>query len=244
MAPSLLVACAKWLPAPIPMRSVVWQAPDAVRAKCLVVFLPGRGDDAQDFEGHGFVADVRRRGAPIDVIAAQATLGYYARGTFADRLADDVIGPARRRGYEQIWLIGVSMGGLGTISYSRKFAEQITGVVALAPYLGEDDVIDEIYAQGGLARWKAPPKTEAVGEDNFQQQIWRWLQAATRGEEPAPKLYLGYGRSDRLARGDALLGAALPAEQKYVIDGGHDWKTWRTLLGMFLEQSPFVRSCQ
>src|ERR1700755_1180828 len=98
-----LCACASWLPAPAPMRQVEWRRPGA-HARCLVVFLPGLGDDAEDFDHHGFVADVTRRGLSVDIVAAQATLGYYARGTFPDRLNTDIVGPARTRGYEQVWL--------------------------------------------------------------------------------------------------------------------------------------------
>ncbi|HEX8114417.1 MAG TPA: hypothetical protein VF516_42095, partial [Kofleriaceae bacterium] len=47
-----LAACARWLPAPVPMRSIAWphisSQQAASRARCLVVFLPGLGDDADD----------------------------------------------------------------------------------------------------------------------------------------------------------------------------------------------------
>jgi pimeloyl-ACP methyl ester carboxylesterase len=244
LVPLLFSACARWFPAPVPMRSVAWDHPTAKpRARCLVVFLPGMGDEAEDFERNGLVAEVKRRGLSIDMIAANATLGYYARGTLPERLATDVIGPARAKGYEQLWLIGNSMGGMGTLYYSRVHTAEITGVLALAPYLGESELIDEIYAQGGLAKWKAPPRVDPMNEDNYQREIWRWLQAVTRGEEKGPNIYLGYGRSDKLARPDALLSAALPEGHTFLIDGAHDWPTWRTLLGQFLQSSDLVRDC-
>lgn len=240
-----LGGCLRWFPAPVPMRSVQWKHPAAKpRARCLVVFLPGMGDRAEDFARRGFVDEVKKRNLAADVVAANATIGYYARGTFEDRLATDVIGPARTRGYEQVWLIGVSMGGLGSLWYSRLHTDQVTGLLALAPYLGESELIDEIYAHGGLARWKGPPRVDALNEDNYQREIWRWLQAVMRGRERGPIIYLGYGRGDGLARSDALLAAALPPDHTYVIDGDHDWKTWRTLLGRFLHGSAFARSCR
>jgi pimeloyl-ACP methyl ester carboxylesterase len=241
----LLSACARWFPAPVPMRSVAWEQPPAKpRAKCLVVFLPGMGDDAEDFEHNGFVAEMKRHDLSVDMIAAQATLGYYARGTFPERLATDVIAPARTRGYEQLWLVGNSMGGLGTLYYARTHLADVTGLLALAPYLGERELIDEIYAQGGLASWHGPPRVDALTEDNYQREIWRWLQALLRGQEPGPNIYLGYGRSDKLARSDALLAAALPPGHTVLIDGAHDWTTWRTLFRMFLQDSDFVRACR
>jgi len=241
----VLSACASWFPAPVPMRSVTWlQPPEQPRAKCLVVLLPGMGDEAEDFERNGLVAEIKQRGLSIDMIAANATLGYYARGTFPERLASDVIGPARAHGYEQLWLIGNSMGGMGTLYYSRVHTDHVTGVLALAPYLGEDELIDEIYAQGGLARWRAPPRVAVMNEDNYQREIWRWLQAMTRGQEPGPVLYIGFGRSDKLARPDSLLAAALADDHKFTLEGAHDWPTWRKLLARFLDDSDLARDCR
>ena len=110
---------ARWLPAPEPMRSITWPLRAAGHARCLVVFLPGLGDDADDFARNGLVADLQRRGLSADMVAASATVGYYARGTFLSRLAADVVGPARARGYAETWLVGNSMGGLGTVYYAR-----------------------------------------------------------------------------------------------------------------------------
>lgn len=239
-----LVACARWLPAPVPMREVAWSRPAAPRARCLVVFLPGLGDDAEDFERNGFVAEVARRGLSVDMIAAQATVGYYARGSFTDRLSRDVVAPARARGYEQVWLIGMSMGGLGTVYFSRAQTAQVTGILALAPYLGDRSLTDEIRNHGGLARWPAPPRVEVMNEDNYQRELWRWLQAVLRGDEPGPALYVGYGRSDKLARQDEVLAAALPVDHRFFVDGAHDWGTWKRLLVKFLDDSAFRRDCQ
>src|SRR5262245_22491390 len=106
----LLPGCALFWRAPVPMRAVDYPASAAsAPAKCLIVFLPGMGDDAEDFEKNGFVEEVRRHGLSVDVVAANATIGYYSRGIFAERLEADVIAPRRARGYKQTWLIGPSM---------------------------------------------------------------------------------------------------------------------------------------
>jgi pimeloyl-ACP methyl ester carboxylesterase len=239
-----LAGCARWLPAPEPMRSITWPQRAAGHARCLVVFLPGLGDDADDFERNGLVADVQRRGLSVDMIAASATIGYYARGTFLARLAADVVGPARGRGYAEIWLVGNSMGGLGTVYYARAHTAEVTGVLALAPYLGDRDLTHEIDDQGGLAGWQAPPRVAAMTEDNYQRELWRWLQAVIRGQEPGPDLYLGFGMSDKLAFQDDLLAEALPDDHTFLIPGAHDWKTWRRLFDQFLDDSDFARRCR
>ena len=239
-----LAGCLRWFPAPEPMRSVAWPRAASGPARCLVVFLPGMGDDAEDFERNGFVADLTRRGLSVDMVAGNATIGYYARGTFLARTAQDVVGPARARGYRQVWLIGMSLGGIGTLYYARAHTAEITGLLALAPYLGERPLIDEIDEQGGLASWQAPPRVDAMTPDNYAREIWRWLQAMLRRREPGPDIYLGFGRSDKLAREDNLLAEALPDDHVYVIPGAHDWTTWRRLFDQFIADSRFARDCR
>jgi pimeloyl-ACP methyl ester carboxylesterase len=132
----LLSGCAMFLPAVNPMVSVDDDFEGRGKAKCLVVFLPGVGDIATDFEDKGFVDAVRGRGLSVDLISAQATLSYYAKGTMVERLGEDVFADARRKRYRQTWLIGLSMGGLGTLLYSHDHPTEITGVLALAPFMG------------------------------------------------------------------------------------------------------------
>src|SRR5215467_129659 len=96
----LLTGCSLFWRAPVPMRAVDYPAAQAP-AKCLIVFLPGMGDDAEDFQKNGFVEEVRRHGLSVDIVAANATIGYYSRGIFAERLSTDVIAPRRSRGYQQ-----------------------------------------------------------------------------------------------------------------------------------------------
>ena len=39
---------------------------------------------------------------------------------------------ARARGYQQVWLIGMSLGGIGTLYYARAHTAEVTGILALA----------------------------------------------------------------------------------------------------------------
>jgi pimeloyl-ACP methyl ester carboxylesterase len=229
-------------PAPVPMRAVDYPAKKAP-AKCLVVFLPGMGDEAEDFSKNGLVQEVQHRGLSIDVVAANATFGYYTRGIFPERLATDVMAPRTTRGYQQVWLIGNSMGGFGTLFYSRQHTPEITGVLALSPYLGEDDLIDEVYAAGGLQKWKAPARVDKMTNDNYQRELMRWLQAITSGKEPSPNLYLGFGDKDKLRHADELLAAAVPADHLYRDPGAHEWDSWHRLLTKFLDQGPLASNC-
>jgi len=241
---SLASGCASWLPAPEPMLAVDAERPGP-RAACLMVFLPGGGDSARSFEQHGFVQEVLRRDYSIDMVAADATLGYYTRGIFPERLARDVVRRRVLRGYKELWLVGPSMGGFGSLLYSRKAPQgEVSGVFALAPFLGAKPAIfDQIKRDGGLAAWHAPAP-RPVRERDFEWELWRWLQARASNREPGPELYLGYGNEDRLAREGSLLAAALPQERVFTGPGGHNWRTWRRLFSEFLDRGPLRERCR
>jgi pimeloyl-ACP methyl ester carboxylesterase len=240
-----LSGCVSWLPAPVPMRAVDYERPGP-RAACLIVFLPGQGDSAEGFERYGFVEDVLRRRYSIDMVAVDATLGYYTRGVFSERLAQDVLLRRKQRGYSEVWLVGNSMGGFGSLLYSRQRpVAEVTGVLALAPYLGSDsDLFAAIKRAGGLARWHAPPKVAKLNESNYEVELWRWLQALAAGTEKGPELYLGFGKDDKLFDTDSLLAPALPGEHVYLRAGAHNWETWRTLFNRFLDEGPLRERCK
>lgn len=116
-------------------------------------------------------------------------------------------------------------------------------MLALAPYLGDSDLHDEIHAAGGLAKWKAPARVTTLNADNYQSQLFRWLQAVTADREPGPIIHLAYGDDDRLAKADSLLAAVLPKERVYTGAGEHNWVTWRGLFQRFLDSSALMEQC-
>lgn len=240
----LFSGCAMVMPAVTPMVAVDDDFEGKGRAKCLVVFLPGVGDTATDFEEKGFVESLRERGLSVDVISAQATLSYYTRGTVVRRLGEDVFAPAKRKRYRETWLIGLSMGGLGTLLYAHDHPDEITGVLALAPFLGAHPVAAKIRKEGGLANWRAPEKVEPTDEDTSIRELWRWLQALTTGKEKGPKLYLGWGTEDELlSESNEVLATALPMKRKFPVAGGHKWTAWKKALDQFLDDSDFRKGC-
>jgi pimeloyl-ACP methyl ester carboxylesterase len=216
---ALWTGCARLRPAPVPMRTIALQ--QGSEFPCLLVLLPGRRDRPEDFARYDFAGIAARAGIRADLVAVDAHLGYYYRQTIVDRLREDVIAPARKR-YDRIWLAGISLGGTGSILYTNEHPGDVDGIVLLAPFLGEEPVIDEVAAAGGLRGWKAP---ESLPPSDFQRRMWSWL-ARSRGKIP---LYLGFGTEDGFARANGLLGDALPSERVFTVDGGHDWKAWQAL---------------
>jgi pimeloyl-ACP methyl ester carboxylesterase len=214
------------------------------RAKCLMVFLPGGGDSAESFARHGFVDDVLALGYSIDVVSADASMGYYTRGVFAERLWRDVVRRRALRGYAEVWLVGPSLGGFGSLLYARQRpAGEVAGVLALAPYLGSDSqLFESVKRAGGLLRWQAPARREP-SETAYTPELWRWLQAMAKQSEPGPQLYLGYGEEDRLAEVGQIVANALPRDHVFVGPGNHGWLTWRRLFRQFLKQGPLRERC-
>jgi pimeloyl-ACP methyl ester carboxylesterase len=228
-------------PATVPMRLVRYERPGSDR-RCLVVLLHGRGDRPEDFARHGFLDRLRERHADCDAIAADSHLGYFADRSIGTRLEEDVVAPAHAAGYREIWLVGISLGGLGALIHESEHPGRVTGMVLIAPYLGDGPPIAEIAAAGGAGRW-APPSP--IAPDDFVRRLWLFLKAtyaaprvaggAGAAGAPIP-IYLGHGRSDRFAPGQRLLGDLLPPERVTTVPGGHRWGPWEALWRAFLDR--------
>ncbi len=228
----VLGGCSLFYPTSVPIPSHPRPAADE-QAPCLLVMLPGRGDGAADLERAGLVELVRRHAPAVDVLLVDAHFGYYYERSLIERLDEDVIGPARAQGYERIWLLGISMGGLGALLYASERGDQIDGLILLAPFLGDEELIDEIEAAGGLAAWRAPA---AIAPDDYQRALWSWLREHTRQPQRRPGIFIGWGTADPFARANGLLAAALPPDRHRSTTGGHQWAPWRALLEAFLRQ--------
>lgn len=214
-----------------PIETIYFTPQEGKHNRCLFIFLPGKGDRPESFETEGFVAAVRKAKLPVDMVGAYAHLGYYMEKTFLKRMKEDVITPAKRNGYEQIWLIGVSLGGLGALWYDGRYPGDVSGLVALAPYLGEPEMSREVSLAGGLSTWVPGP----VADNDFQRQIWRGMKTFVPWKKTFGRVYLGYGLLDRFAFPDGVFAEVLPGGQVFTADGGHDWDTWRRLWGDILK---------
>jgi pimeloyl-ACP methyl ester carboxylesterase len=233
---ALLQSCTP--PTTVPIKTVDLSELSGKRQHTLLIFLPGIRDKAAVFAEEGFVAAVRANAIQADMIGVEAHLGYYEKKEFLPRLKEDVIAPARLLGYENIWLVGISLGGFGALWYDIENPGDLTGIVVLAPYLGEPEVVEEVARSGGLTAWH--PAID--GEIDDQHRIWRGLKNYERLEKSSQRVYLGYGLQDKFAAPDGMLAAVLPQSQVFTIEGGHDWSTWRPLWDAILKSRAFARS--
>jgi len=203
--------------------------------RALLVMLPGATDTPEDFLRHGFVQTLRERHLPVDTILADAHMNYYLERSICERLAQDIILPAHSGQYRKIWLLGISLGGMGALLTALTHPAEIDGVILLAPYLGNRGKIAEIVRYGGLDEWQ-PDKNQPLDDE---QALLTWLKAY-RSDTPAlPAIHLGYGKEDRYAPASELLAQRLPDHRVVAIPGGHDWETWQRLWQHFLNQGLF-----
>jgi pimeloyl-ACP methyl ester carboxylesterase len=199
----------------------------------LIAVLPGIGDRASDVIAEGLPRELTRAGVACDVLVVDAHFSYYREETIAERVARDVIDAARSRGYREVWLLGVSMGGLGAILAARRRPDAVAGVVLVAPLLGVPSyarpVIDEIEHAGGLGAWQAGPLPRERHVLRDARSLWSWLDREVEGT-PRPRVWLGFGTADRFAWKHEVLAAALPERHVVRAEGGHDWPTWRRVV--------------
>lgn len=203
----------------------------AIAGATRIVLLPGAFSTAGDFANAGFADAVSERGLRVDLVTTDLELTNVNDRSILARLRAGPLQAARAAGCESVWLAGVSLGAFVALALAERFPGEIDGLCLIAPYLGTRLVTGEIARAGGLARWH--PAT--IAADDEERRIWRFAHPEVAHRPP---IYLGYGRSDRFADSQRLLAEVLPSDSVDVIDGHHDWPTWRALWERFLDRWP------
>jgi hypothetical protein len=208
-------------------------APQASGA--LVVMLPGAQGQPQDFVRLGFVDALQRASPSASAVLVDCPMEHFGDASVAERLAEGVLPQARQRGYTQVWLLGISLGGLAALAVGAKGAHggcPLAGIVALSPYLGLRSLLAEIDAAGGPQAWaRLPSALEKAGDaTDLARDAWAWMA----GRPTSPPTYLGYGHKDRFERSQVALAALLPADRVNRVEGGHDWPVYQTLWAQWL----------
>jgi pimeloyl-ACP methyl ester carboxylesterase len=247
---ALLSACG-FLPQPhiVPMPALHDRQPGDIRPRRLIVMLPGIYNKASDFIDEGFVKDLRIRGIEADVLIPEAHFGYYEARDVQLRLEADIFAPARAQGYKEIWIVGISLGGLGSLLYGAEYAKPdsgpdanaIAGILLIAPFPGTDAVLAEIRKAGGPEAWALTPQSMG-GEERYALRwlIWASRRQARKDGAGAPQIYMGTGKADRLFEGQHMFSDLLPPANVHFVEGGHDWKAWRKIWHNFLDNGPWA----
>lgn len=210
-----------------PMPSSLVPAPQPAASHPLVIVLPGRYDSLRDLQTKG-IAEAVQKGWPVaDVLLVGATPPYYLDGGIVRRLRQQVIEPARRKGYREIWLTGASQGGMGSLFYEYAYPGDVTGLVLYAPYMGDEKLIERIAAAGGPARWQPPlPKPPRMRLHNYQVELWRLVHNWGATSQRSRHVWLACGTDDDFLTAAKLVATQLPPGHFVELDGGHDWETW------------------
>lgn len=209
----------------------------------VLYLLHGNNGKATDWltEGHlKAAADAliaRKAMPPIIIVMPQGGTDWYVdrkekmETAFFDDLLPEIetrYAVSTQRGGRMIG--GVSMGGFGALRYALTRPERFCGALLLSP---------AIYASG-------PPLTSAArrvgvfGEHRFDPQVWHALNYPAQWDRYMSRSYrlpmfIAAGDDDLAIQADAsalythLRIAGNPAALR-IVDGGHTWDVWSTLL--------------
>lgn len=222
-------------PIKIPMDQIEYLAEPEKRSNALMILMAGAGDRYDAFEKYGYIEAARKVGFAADILAVDAHYGYFTELTVRERLHQDVVLPAKARGYKCIWMGGISLGGFGSLIYAQKYAEQLSGLVLIAPYIGNRGTLAEIESAGGLELWN-PSNVP----DHDERQLWLMLKKYQPNVRPTLPIHLLYGEEDRFNPFHKMLAARLDNKFVRTVEGGHDWPPWQALWAAFVASKPIV----
>lgn len=215
------------------MKTLVHDGPPGAPRRAIAM-LNGSYSEPHDLVREGFFAEADAHAFASEVIAAELRASWFADGTIVDRIREHVVIPAQARGHARVWLGGISLGALTALAYAARREQDIEGLVLLSPYPGARDVLREIDAAGGLARWQPT----IPDEGDFEREAWQWLAARGR----AIPVHCWFGRDDRFAEGQRRMAAAVDPACAHERDGGHDWPAWRAFWREFAAETATVAS--
>lgn len=215
------------------MKTLVHAGP-AGAPRRTIAMLNGSYSEPQDLVREGFFAEADLHALASEVVAAELRASWFADGTIVDRIREHVVAPAQARGHARVWLGGISLGALSAVAYAARREQDVEGLVLLSPYPGARDVLREIDAAGGVAKWQPA----IPDEGDFEREAWQWL--ATRGR--SMPVHCWYGRDDRFVEGQRRIASTLDRAGVHERDGGHDWPAWRAFWREFALESTAVAS--
>lgn len=231
----LLSACAARGDTRKPIPTLLVAAPQQP-AQRVVVMLPGRGDDLGSLQRQGMARIIQQEWPDADVVLTGLTMPYYRAGVAVSRLHDQVIAPLQELSHRQVWLAGISLGGMGALLYDQAYPNQVHGMLLMSPYLGDRAIHEEIRRAGGLAAW-SPGPVQPIGPDTFQRELWRYLKQWSNEPARTRTVWLAYGESERFRASIELATPLLPASHVIMLPGHHDWALWKPAMHRLLQAS-------
>jgi S-formylglutathione hydrolase FrmB len=203
----------------------------------LLILMPGAGNRHTSFEEHGLIQNAIDAGFNADILTVDTSYEQFSDLSIEQRLHKEVVLPALASGYQHIWMGGISLGGFGTMVYARKHANLLSGLLLIAPYLGNKGTLAEIRAAGGLDAWNPD-----IIDDYDERHVWKMIKHYPTEFAPKLPVFLLYGSEDRFVEFHQLLATRLQPETITTISGGHDWPVWQALWQHFITNGPCRRN--
>lgn len=202
----------------------------------LVIVLPGRGDNLASLQDKGVATIIQKAWPDADVILTGLTMPFYRQGRASSRLHDEIIQPARRDGNREIWLLGISLGGMGALLYEHDYPGQIDGLLLFSPYLGDGKIQQEIRDAGGLKAWNPGPE-KGLSSETFQRELWRTLKNFAAQNQQKNATWIAYGADEPFRKPIEMVSPYLPSNQILMMPGKHDWSLWIPAIEQLLEKA-------
>ncbi|MCC5806207.1 MAG: alpha/beta hydrolase [Opitutales bacterium] len=191
-------------------------------ADIAVVCLPGRGDRMDVFVRRGLAADFREAGLAADFYLVDAHLGYYVSETLGERMREDVL-PRVADGYREVWVVAASLGALGAVLLEADSPGRWDRMILLGPYVGDDAAF---FAEARLDTAGSGPLPPDLEPEHIRR-FWDWFLDDAPYPDGRPEVWASWGERDRFAAFQDRLLPHLDRETTAVVDGGHNWRTWR-----------------
>lgn len=194
-------------------------------ASTLLVMLPGAYMTAEDYAARFFPL-LEQRGLTLDMLAVDLGLDAVSAGDALPAVLAQILRPARQT-HRQVWLGGISLGGLLALGLAADHPDAIDGLCLIAPYPGSRLTTNAIARAGGLDAWQ--PTAEQLGDPEYR--VYNWLKAPP-ADLPS---FVGYGSEDRFADGMRAIAERFPPDARLAVPGNHDWPAWCELWEHFLD---------
>jgi hypothetical protein len=233
---SLLSGCAFLRRPSAEVPALTIAAPSPNGKKRMVIVLPGRSDDIKALQRSGIASVIQQNLPDADVVLVALTMSYYLEGRGMQRLHQQIVQPARQQGYHEIYLAGASLGGMGALMYESEFPNEMSGLILMAPYMGETSLVNVIIEAGGLSQWKADSLPTELKRENATPDEWRVVQSLATNRERARTVWLVCGQQDQFYGAAQLIAQVLPPANYFEPSGGHTWAVWRRGASQVFEQ--------